>query len=33
MGRELFGRIPMAHPVFATAWAEERQKWKVPLDD
>lgn len=29
--RELLGPIPMSHPRFSQAWAEERQREKVPV--
>ena len=31
--RELLGKIPLDHPRFAKAWAEERQREKIPVPD
>lgn len=30
--KEMLARIPMEHPKFAKAWAEERQKEKIPVE-
>jgi hypothetical protein len=29
--REMLERIPMEHPIFSKAWAEERQREKIPV--